>query len=615
MRIVFDIETNGLLPEVDRIHVMSWYDLDQNCVHSTKDLDVMRTVMANATTIIGHNIICYDLPVLKKFAIETSADIIDTLPLSWYLEPSRARHGLEFWGNDLGVEKPEVDDWENLTYEDYRHRCEMDVRINKKLYEQLDAKLSRLYFKDDVGKSRIIDYLNFKMVCVRDQEAHGWKLNVTKAEQLAEQLSELKEEAERNLIAAMPAKPITKVVNPPKVMHKKDGSLSSRGEAWLETLRQNYLPASTKMPITVKVGDEPGNPNSTQQVKEWLEGLGWKPKTFKFVRDTDGDERRIPQVRDGQDLCESVTDLIEVEPSIKYLEDLTILTHRLGIVKGFLECVDAEGYLVAGVSGLTNTLRFKHRKPLVNLPGVDRPWGAEVRGCLVASEGNKLIGCDMVSLEDTTKRHYMQPLDPDYVAEMQQEGFDPHLDLAKHAGAITERDIEEYNNGKRPDIKSVRKSYKAANYACVYGVGATTLSRATGLGVTAASRLIKAYWDRNWAVQKVAEARKVRPVGKEKWMYNEVSGFWYSLRADKDRWSTTNQGTGVYVFDTFVRHLKAQGVNVVGQFHDEAVIDEWDTHTTFEALHKAIDLTNKQLNMNVPFLIDYEIGDNYAAIH
>ena len=39
----------------------------------------------------------------------------------------------------------------------------------------------------------------------------------------------------------------------------------------------------------------------------------------------------------------------------------------------------------------------------------------------------------MTSLEDTCKRHYMQPYDPDYVAEMSQDGFDPHLDLAKHA--------------------------------------------------------------------------------------------------------------------------------------------------------------------------------------
>ena len=83
-------------------------------------------------------------------------------------------------------------------------------------------------------------------------------------------------------------------------------------------------------------------------------------------------------------------------------------------------------------------------KPLVNLPGVDKPWGKEIRGCLIAPEGYTLCGSDMVSLEDTTKRHYMQPLDPDYVAEMSLDGFDPHLSLAVFAGAITQAEYDFY---------------------------------------------------------------------------------------------------------------------------------------------------------------------------
>ena len=57
----------------------------------------------------------------------------------------------------------------------------------------------------------------------------------------------------------------------------------------------------------------------------------------------------------------------------------------------------------------------------------------------------------MTSLEDTTKRHYMYPYDPDYVAEMSQDGFDPHLDLAKHAGSVTQNQIDRYNNGELPE--------------------------------------------------------------------------------------------------------------------------------------------------------------------
>ena len=76
--------------------------------------------------------------------------------------------------------------------------------------------------------------------------------------------------------------------------------------------------------------------------------------------------------------------------------------------------------------------------------GVD---GNVIRGCLIAPEGYVLCGADMTSLEDTTKRHYMKPLDPKYVQEMSHYGFDPHLDLALHAGLITQVDIDMHNSG------------------------------------------------------------------------------------------------------------------------------------------------------------------------
>ncbi len=108
---------------------------------------------------------------------------------------------------------------------------------------------------------------------------------------------------------------------------------------------------------------------------------------------------------------------------VEVLEGLTVMQHRLGIFQGFLDC-EKNGYVMAEVKGFTNTYDSS-RKPLVNLPGVDRPWGKEIRGCLTAPTGYVLCGADMTSLEDTTKRHYMQPYDPKYVHEMSQSGFDP----------------------------------------------------------------------------------------------------------------------------------------------------------------------------------------------
>ena len=613
MKIVFDIETDGLLDKLTKVHVFSWSVVGSGEVSSTSDLSTIQEVLFKATTIIGHNIVGFDIPALAKFNITTDAEIIDTLALSWYLEPNRSRHGLAHWGATVGVKKPEVEDWDNLAYEDYKHRCEEDVKINLEVWYLLERKLKRLY-REEGELEKLTNYLTFKLQCARDQEVYGWRLDVPKAQALHDKLLEMKEDSQTQLSQAMPKKPITKVMNPPKVMYKKDGTLSSRGEAWQQLLLESYMPASTMQPMTVLVGHEDGNPNSHEQVKEWLYYLGWKPRTFKYVRgDGFGEERKIPQVRDGSDLCPSVVELAEVEPSIKLLEDLTVISHRLGVVKGFIEC-EVGGYLVAGISGLTNTFRFKHRKPLVNLPAVDKPWGKEIRGCLIAPEDKVLVGCDMVSLEDTTKRHYMQPLDPEYVAEMQVKGFDPHLDLAKHAGAVTQDQIDQHNEGKI-NLGSIRKGYKAANYACVYGVGASTLSRATGLKVMAAKKLITAYWDRNWAVEKIAETRKVRKIGDESWIYNDVSGFWHSLRSEKDRWSTTNQSTGVYCFDQYVKLVKEAGEKVIGQFHDEVIVETDDADRTTKVLLECKDKLNTIIQLNVPLDVDYAVGNSYKDIH
>ena len=611
MKIVFDIETDGLLDKLTKIHVFSWSVVGSGVVQSTNDLSVIQEIMDKATVVVGHNVVSFDLPVLQKFDIHTDASIIDTLPLSWYLEPKRIRHGLADWGVTVGVPKPKVDDWDNLSYEDYKHRCEEDVKINLQVLSILERKLHRLYGDN---QKRLTDYLTFKMQCARDQEVYGWRLDVPKAQALQATLQQMKETSEQQLSAAMPTKPITKVVNPPKVMYKKDGSLSSRGEAWQQLLKEHYMPASTMQPMTILVGHEAGKPTSPQQVKDWLYDLGWKPQTFKYVRGEGyGEERKIPQVRDGSDLCQSVLDLAEQEPSIKLLENLTVISHRLGVVNAYISC-EVDGWLSAGISGLTNTFRFKHRKPLVNLPGVDKPWGTELRGCLIAPEGEVLVGCDMVSLEDTTKRHYMQPIDPDYVQEMQVDGFDPHLDLAKHAGAVTQEQIDQHNAGEI-DLSSIRKGYKAANYACVYGVGAATLSRTTGLKTTEAQKLIKAYWGRNWAVEKISETRKVREIKGEKWILNEVSGFWHSLRSEKDRWSTTNQSTGVYCFDQYVMLVKAAGEKVIGQMHDEIIVATDDADRTAKVLVECKDKLNDKMKLNVPLGVDYAVGNNYSEIH
>lgn len=611
---VFDIETDGLLDEMTKIHVVSWMDSQGNVQH-THDYEAMRIFFENAPVLIGHNIIRFDIPAVEKLlGIKVKAELIDTLALSWYLNHDRMRHGLEGYGEDYGVPKPVIKDWDSLTPEEYAHRCNEDVKINSRLWRDLDLKLNKLY-QDSEEKQRFIRYLMFKMDCAREQETLRWKLDVDKAKAHLEEWERLKDEKTEALAEAMPKRVLTAVRHKPKVMYKKDGSLSSHGERWVELCKQEKQPLSTQS-LTVKTGEEQGNPNSVEQVKDWLFSLGWQPATFKFIRDKKtGEERKLEQVRKDGELCRSVLRLAEQEPAISLLDGLSVLSHRIGVLRSMVES-ERDGYVQATVAGFTNTLRFRHAKPLVNLPSVDKPYGAEIRGCLTAPEGYTLCGADMTSLEDTTKRHYMKPLDPDYVAEMSKEGFDPHLDLAKHAGVITQDDIDKHNSGE-VSLKALRKNYKVVNYSATYGVGAAKLARETGMSKNEAGKLLEAFWSRNWSVQKVAEGLRVRELFGSMWVQNPVSKFWYSLRSDKDRFSTLNQGTGVFCFDSWVAICRNNGIKTIGQFHDEiiALVKIGEQLETKYTMEQAISKLNDKLKLNVDLGIDAQFGKTYADVH
>ena len=66
--LIFDIETNGLLDTVSKLHSLVIHNpVSGETISAHHDsLPDALEVLSNAPGIIGHNIICYDLPVLKK---------------------------------------------------------------------------------------------------------------------------------------------------------------------------------------------------------------------------------------------------------------------------------------------------------------------------------------------------------------------------------------------------------------------------------------------------------------------------------------------------------------------------------------------------------------------
>ncbi|NRA77288.1 MAG: hypothetical protein HRU18_03685 [Pseudoalteromonas sp.] len=632
---IFDLEGDGVNPSKIHCLVVAYQSDDGWVQYSTTDYNKMRSFfMKKGRIFIGHNIARWDIPVVERIlGIKVSNKIVDTLPLSWYLYSNKLKHGLDDWGTEFGIPKPKITqgEWEGPLEGETKqqfidkmlHRCREDVKINCKLWDKQIKDLTNLYEKADPWA--IINYIMFKIDCARKAEESRWKLDVARCEEALASLEADKASKLDTLIKAMPKVPVIKVVSKPSKMYKKNGDMAVAGVKWFELLKEQGLDSSNSEDVSYVSDLKLPNPTSVQQKKSWLFSLGWKPQTFKYVKDSDDSgrsfTRKVEQIyidRKGEKmLCPSVKSLQDKEPAIEALEGLTILTHRIAILAGYLKNVDDEGYLKAQISGLTNTLRFKH-KTIVNLPSVSKPYGDIVRGVLIAPEGYELCGSDMSSLEDRTKQHYMWDYDADYVKEMQTDDFDPHLDLCVLAGFLTQEQADMHKSGEAK-FSSERSLGKTANYACVYGASGKTVARSSGGKMTneEGNKLVEKYWERNWAVKAIADDCVTKPCLKQNWLWNPVSKFWYSLRYDKDRFSTLNQGTAVYCFDMWIQEFFKRRPQITGQMHDEVIlcIKKGFREQCAKLLKDSIHSVNEQLNLNRSLDVDVQFGDTYADIH
>jgi DNA polymerase I-like protein with 3'-5' exonuclease and polymerase domains len=614
---IFDVEGDGLKPT--KLHCLSAGDPKTGKVFTTPDHDSMRKFLKNAKVLVGHHITRFDIPVLERLlGIKIKAKLIDTLALSWYLYPQRLRHGLEGWGEDLGIKKPEITDWENLSQEEYEHRCSEDVKINMALWNQMYKYLLDIYGSDkEIWK--LLDYIAFKMKCARLQEESKWKLDIEYIKNSLSELTAIQEEKKVALTAAMPKVPMIVVKRKPKVFLKSDGEYSKLGMDWIALCTKNGLPPTNEDDIPVLVGEEEGNPSSTDQLKEWLYSLGWVPQTFKTTKNKlTGATKEIPQINleHGKGICPSIKKLYEKEPSLELLEGLSVLQHRIGILNGFLRDQE-DGWIKAQINGLTNTLRFKHTT-VVNLPKVDKLYAASIRGGLICPEGYEQCGADLSSLEDKLKQHYIFPLDPDYVNEMQVDDYDPHLSLAFSAHAITKEQMDDYISGiDKKTIKPIRDIYKNGNYACQYLAGVSRLAITCGISFSEAKVVHEAYWKKNWSVKKVAEQQRYKTVEGQMWLFNPISELWYSLRYEKDIFSTLVQGSGAYVFDKWVEKILDKREQLTFQFHDELglTVKKGFRESCTKLIKESLEVLNKELKLNIEILCDVQYGDRYSEIH
>lgn len=161
MKLVFDIETNGLYDDVSCIHCLAYRELGTNKTFVFNDTGSQQSIttgithLMEADVLIGHNSIGYDLPVIKKLYpfFDTAGTMIDTLILSriyhseilkldakrkWPHMPvhCQGRHSLEAWGYRLGEYKgsfAKATDWKEWS-QDMEDYMIQDVNVTTKLW-------------------------------------------------------------------------------------------------------------------------------------------------------------------------------------------------------------------------------------------------------------------------------------------------------------------------------------------------------------------------------------------------------------------------------------------------------------------------------------------------
>lgn len=432
-RILFDLETDGLLDEVTQVHVMVLLDLDtrERMVFNNQG-GLRRTIaqglwfLEQADLVVAHNGTAYDCAVLEKlYGIvipwQRQRDTMVLARLLWPdikrmdLERKKklsgkdfpgqliGRHSLEAWGHRLGQHKGEyVGDpllvqrlmgnsqhpgltkegaqkeayarrWEcwNQAMEDY---CIGDIATSEKLWDRI--------CKENYSEQAILLETQVAHIVAR-QERHGFLFDEPAAAGLYARLVQRRHELEAEVRAVF------------KPRFRSDGEfLPKRADK-----ARGYEPGAplTKLKLTEF------SPSSREHCAEWLKAYyGWEPTEFTADGRPKVDEEVISKLP-----------YAEAAP----LKEYFMVGKRIGQLgegkEAWLRHVKKDGRIHG--SHNTNgavTGRMTHSRPnMGQVPAVRSPYGTECRALFKAAPGYVLVGADADALELRDLAGYMAAYD------------------------------------------------------------------------------------------------------------------------------------------------------------------------------------------------------------
>lgn len=427
MTLIFDIETDGLLADLTKIHCLVIYDTKTQKImnfasaytpysgvsyyNKQGELIVYPPVhegirlLNSADELAGHNIVKFDIPAIQKLYpdFKPKGKIFDTLLVSKLTYPDigelddiyirkgrypakiRGKYSLKAWGYRLGELKGTYNEQENCWFKwssDMQRYCEQDVVVTKKLYNLLKSK--------NISEEAIELEQEFARI-IGKQEQRGVYFDFDKAVDLKADLYQQKYEIEKQLKQVFKDEVVEEIFIP-KVNNIKKG----------------YI---TGQPFTKKKIIE-FNPASRQMIADRLiKKYNWKPK----IKTATGKPK----------IDEKVLETLDY-PEASLLRDYFLLIKTLGQLSdgqnAWLKMYNPD---TGAIHGQVDTLgavtgRCTHNKPnLAQVPAISKDkdgnilygikggWGYECRSLFKSRKGYKLVGCDASGLELRCLAHYM----------------------------------------------------------------------------------------------------------------------------------------------------------------------------------------------------------------
>jgi len=577
---VFDIETDDI--KATRIWCISVLntETEEQLTYGPSELYEGLRMLKEADKLIGHNILGFDIPVIKTLTGVDLYDkiIVDTLVLSRLFNPIREEgHSLKAWGFKLKLPKMDFEEYSTFSMKMLEY-CERDVLVNYKVYKHLKEVESKGFSKHSSDLEHGVASI------INKQREHGFlfdfRYGSTLLVKIDVELDSIKEEIEKDFTAQKEVIEIYPKFNPKGLLLKTGATAEGKGirlsDLELETIQKEGK--------VVRVKIEEFNPGSRKQIGIYLQRLGWVPKEF-----TPTGQPKIDET-----ILSKITNIPQALLLARYLT----LQKRTAQLRSWLKESDNDDRVRGYVNhNGTITGRMTHYDPnMAQVPSTSSMYGKEFRSCWIVPRGYKLVGIDASGLELRMLAHYMK--DQGYINEI--INGDIHTTNQRFAGLES------------------RDQAKTFIYALIYGAGDERLGAVAKGSKRTGAKLRKSFIANLPSYQRLKNRiSREATTGK----IRGLDGRMLIIRNQHSALNTLLQSAGSIVMKEALvllnNKLAIYDAHFVANVHDEWQIEVVEEEADYvgqlgvESLEEA----GAALNLECPLTGEYKVGNNWRDTH